>query len=573
MTPRKVIVTNWARLEAKYGKAGADEVKAAVEALSDLDFGNGLDAQVIDLEPLLKGAPFATTEAFEEANKIAIDEAVKPKDPRDPKAEAAFFVLIVGGPDIVPHQTLIHNVRDVDSTTPSDLPYACGTGYSRDPSTFINPIRAVGRLPDVTRGLAPDLSPRPLGSPRPLVDALHFAARPGKPVESFNTAIFSLCGSEFEKATGASLRAVMRAPAPAPVLLRTMPGGIAPPRWDRAQLKRHVHYFKCHGIEHSASFKEIVGGTEKAVFSSKDLLFDAAGVISGPFEGGPLVCIECCYGGQLFIPNGDDPENQPICNVYMAKGASGVFASTNAVWAGKNCSAMGDLITRTFLDLVLSGAPLGVAALGARRAFLADCGFLLDPISIKVLAQFILLGDPSRQPFLGTSICCAESLQGADAKFFDKSLMAEPGPARALGDGASPRSWEGWRVQRDQIAARAIARATVIPQSLPEDKTPTELTDALQEWFEGQGVKDWNVESFQSAEGVTRGIGEKPLFSDDVVHVALQYPDGAPSLASEVTLIRQRGDTTISVQHLVMVHGTGREVPAGTNEDFEVSDE
>lgn len=63
------------------------------------------------------------------------------------------YVMILGVPDVVPHQDLDNPAHssggDDDDHAWGDLPYACDAPYSRDPARFVGATRVVGRLPDL----------------------------------------------------------------------------------------------------------------------------------------------------------------------------------------------------------------------------------------------------------------------------------------------------------------------------------------------------------------------------------------------------------------------------------------
>jgi hypothetical protein len=65
--------------------------------------------------------------------------------------------------------------------------------------------------------------------------------------------------------------------------------------------------------------------------------------------------------------------------------------------AREDANGYADLICQFFLKGVLAGASLGRAMLEARQQF-AQASPQMDPYSLKTLAQFNLLGDPSLHP-------------------------------------------------------------------------------------------------------------------------------------------------------------------------------
>jgi hypothetical protein len=109
-----------------------------------------------------------------------------------------------------------------------------------------------------------------------------------------------------------------------------------------------------------------------------------------------VIAAECCYGAQLYDPA--DTLGQPgICSAYLLDGAYGFFGSTTIAYGPSAGNGQADLVCQFFLDAVLKGASLGRAALEARQRFAALYSHL-DPIDLKTLVQFYLLGDPSIHP-------------------------------------------------------------------------------------------------------------------------------------------------------------------------------
>ena len=84
-------------------------------------------------------------------NKEAIDAIFRATNPE--------YLMILGAPDVVPHQDMANPAfdppDDPDKYAYGDLPYACDVPYSRDIAKFKGPTRVVGRLPDLTGAREP----------------------------------------------------------------------------------------------------------------------------------------------------------------------------------------------------------------------------------------------------------------------------------------------------------------------------------------------------------------------------------------------------------------------------------
>jgi hypothetical protein len=145
----KVIVTNLAALETKYGAAGVKKINTAIKALIDADKSRGLKTQLMALDSAaamrrVKGKNVSNP-TDPKQNKAAIDAVCT--------AIVPDYLLILGAPDVVPHQDLNNPVfggDDPDQFAYGDVPYACAAPYSQKPKDFIGPTRVVGRLPDLT---------------------------------------------------------------------------------------------------------------------------------------------------------------------------------------------------------------------------------------------------------------------------------------------------------------------------------------------------------------------------------------------------------------------------------------
>ena len=109
-----------------------------------------------------------------------------------------------------------------------------------------------------------------------------------------------------------------------------------------------------------------------------------------------MAAVECCYGAELYdsvtlsLP-------LPICQRYLIQGAYGYFGSSTIAYGPEEGNGAADLITQYFLLAMLDGASLGRAALLARQQFVQQTAEL-DPVDLKTLGQFNLLGDPSVHP-------------------------------------------------------------------------------------------------------------------------------------------------------------------------------
>ena len=124
MMSGKVIVTNVGVLRAKYGAAGLAKLKAALAALIAADKQRGIATILIAIDSVAAmakvGAPAVTQPGDRRTVKRAVDAICGKLSPD--------YLLILGAPDVVPHQELANPVfspgDDDDRVVPTDLPYA-----------------------------------------------------------------------------------------------------------------------------------------------------------------------------------------------------------------------------------------------------------------------------------------------------------------------------------------------------------------------------------------------------------------------------------------------------------------
>jgi hypothetical protein len=255
-----------------------------------------------------------------------------------------------------------------------DLPYACDAPYSRDITKFIGPTRVIGRLPDMTGAREPShllacLETARMHKQRPLAQYLDY---------------FALSVQLWKKSSALSLANIF---GNARKLLLAPPTGSAA---ASRKLGPRSHFINCHGaLADPRFYGEDRKGTPVAL-DSKDL--------RGRIREGTVAAVECCYGAELYdsialkLPS-------PICQSYLAQSAYGYFGSTTIAYGPAAGNGAADLITQYFLLEVQAGHSLGLAALKAQQRYVEQVDEL-DPIDLKTLAQFYLLGDPSVQPVM-----------------------------------------------------------------------------------------------------------------------------------------------------------------------------
>lgn len=370
---KKLVVTNWGAMKVRYGAAGVARVRKALDELVASDARRGITTSVAGIDdanvPATKRAAkrLASTVDDEKRAKAAIDHWCARHDRPD-------YVMILGGPDLVPHVHLENPVADgddPDASVPSDLPYACEEPWSTRIRPFVGPDRALGRLPDLPGETKPDA----------LIELVRAAAA-HQPAPKSPTAVFALSAEVWKNATRANLRRVFGT---------TKPVNVAPPAappWKAAQLAPRVHFVNCHGAEVDSQFYGDDGTDQDPAIRSRDL--------ASRVTRGTVVAAECCYGSELFdaavTPRG-------MCITYLREGAVAFLGSTNVAYGASDASVSeADVMCAEFARLVRAGASSGRALLEARQIFVKKVA-PLNPFELKTLGQFLLLGDPSLRAF------------------------------------------------------------------------------------------------------------------------------------------------------------------------------
>ncbi len=381
----KLIVTHGGALRRKYGAAGYREIRAAIRRLIAADRRRGLAAKLVLLDDaramrVRRGKPLVDPGDFEAA-KAAIDAAYR--------AESPDYLLIVGAPDVVPHQPLANPLFDPpdepDRIAWSDLPYACAGRYDTDIASFTGPTRVVGRLPDL-RGATT------AAEASHLIGLLDTAAGHRSRSPDDYAGHFALSAKTWATSSARNLFAIFGRRDG----LRTSPP--SGPRFSPAALAPLSHFINCHGNEGSPEFQGQSGKRYPIALTTRS--------IDGRIAPGTVAAVECCYGAQVYAAAliGVDP---PICQSYLAQGAYGYFGSTTIAYGESAAMVAADLIVQYFLLEVLDGASLGRAALRARQRYVREM-VDLDPTDLKTLAQFVLLGDPSIHPVDADAVVAPE---------------------------------------------------------------------------------------------------------------------------------------------------------------------
>jgi len=383
--PDKILVTNCAALEKKYGKDGLQAVLGAVKILITADQERGLRSQLIDISDSAAMKKFkanAVTSARSERQcKDAVDAIYAAARPD--------YLVLLDGPDVIPHLILDNPAAgDGDENVPSDLPYASDAPFTkRDAAAYAAVTRVVGRITGIT------------GSPTPkfLVKQLNAAARFKTLKRADYLAHFALSAEVWTKSTSESVNNIFGTPA-----VKTCPPTVSP--GVAKALEPLSHFINCHGATADPKFYGQHGSQYPVAMTSDDVAKGAS--------RNALVAAECCYGAQIFDP-AMAAGKLPISTAYLDNGAVGFFGSTTIAYGPAEGNGAADLMTQYFLIDALAGASLGRSCMQARQKFVLGQK-MEDPVNLKTLAQFILLADPSLQP------CPIEGHDAGVAKAIDQ---------------------------------------------------------------------------------------------------------------------------------------------------------
>jgi hypothetical protein len=424
----KIIVTNRAALAAKYGS----KVKAIDQALAKLiaaDKKRGLQTKVIDVgsaaEMKAVGGKKVTSAKNAQQSKAAVDAIFTHQNPD--------YLMILGAPDVIPHQDLTNPMRDDDEAVMSDLPYASDAPYGRDVADFKAPTRVVGRLPDLVG------SSDPAYLAALLAVAAKWTSRPRRSFESY----FGISAAVWEKSTRLSLKNLLGDGSH--VKLSPSEG----PKWAGPFVGRRTHFINCHGDQ--SDFQFYGEGRDDTPIAH------VATHLSNRIREGTVIAAECCYGAELWdVANAPAADVFGICSTYLGHKAYGFFGSTNIAYGPTDKNEDADLICRFFLESVLAGASLGRAALEARQRYVREAR-RLDPTDLKTLAQFLLLGDPSIHPVK------------AAAK---QAAAGQKGTAKALPAGAKSLGLAGAAARRAGLAVQGLRAAVQTPATTARVAAP-----------------------------------------------------------------------------------------------------
>jgi hypothetical protein len=393
----KILVTNGSALKKKYGDKGVAALLAAVKTYIAADKAKGLATQLVDIsDPAqmkkFKGKPVSSP-TNERQCKDAVDAVYAAAKPD--------YLVLLDGPDVVPHMTLNNPTPDdKDPNVPSDLPYASDAPYtSRDPAKYAAVTRVVGRIPGITGAKDPSY----------LIKLLKAAGAFKTRKRDDYVEKFAISAKVWQASTELSVEQIFPKPGVLTCPPTQTPG-------VRKFLSPLSHFINCHGAQTDPRFYGQQGDQFPVAMTSDD--------VKNSVKRDTVAAAECCYGAQLYDPDMAEGK-QPISNAYLDVGAVGFFGSSTIAYGPAEGNSGADLITQYFLIRILSGSSIGRACLQARQRFVLTQK-MEDHVNLKTLAQFILLGDPSLQP------CRLETAPGKAAEVIIDHAAARESRRAAL---------------------------------------------------------------------------------------------------------------------------------------------
>jgi len=402
----KLVISCKNALTLKYGAAGFKKVDALLAKLAAADKKKGLTTKVVYIDDPASaskaGIPvFAST--TEKDCKNAVD-ALYTKSKPD-------YIVLFGAQDVVPFVSIVNPAgsgEDPDTTVPSDLPYACDAPYSTQAQDFIGPTRVVGRLPDVPgKGDVSYL--------QALMDTA-IGSKPGKATDY--SSYFGITAKVWQKSTSLSLQSVFGNFS----ALLQCPSDTATSK--SGNLKPLSHFINCHGAQLDYSYYGQLGMSYPESMNSKNL--------TGKVSKGTVVAAECCYGAQLIDAAnvGGGNGQLSIANNYLLNGALGFLGSSTIAYGPTDSNDQADLVCAYFFQSVLKGASMGRSLLEARQQYLSKAGPHLDPVALKTMSQFYLLGDPSVQPVENPidnkkAAAGADTIKGRRLQLYNKGAILQ----------------------------------------------------------------------------------------------------------------------------------------------------
>lgn len=356
-------------MTALYGKSGFDQLILALKKYrAAIEKKTSTALLVVDdagSAALAQTASAVATDSTSAAHSVRVA--------RD--ALRATSILLVGGPEILPHCVLENPARgksgdDEDTEVPSDNPYG---SIDADPGSFAVPVTPVGRLVGEHGGSVETL----LTHIERMIEfhAGHATGLSG--AYAFGCAVWDSFTREVATCMGPGAR-IRMSPA------HTLKASTA------AELRTRLLYFNLHGGRLTSTW-EGAGSDPKdrhpAITPDSLALADLRGAV---------VVAANCYGAHVASRTITDS-----CALTAIRAGVRTFIGSSCFSYGSGSLSsskplFGDRLAQLFFLKLRGGMPAGMALVSARRQYVIEnlIGNMLNPRERKTALQFLFLGDP-----------------------------------------------------------------------------------------------------------------------------------------------------------------------------------
>jgi len=201
-----------------------------------------------------------------------------------------------------------------------------------------------------------------------------------------------------------------------------------------------------------------------------------------------IVVAECCYGAHLFKPSASS--KLPIATAYLNAGAIAFLGSTNIAYGSPDGNATADLIAQYFLINVLDAKSVGRGLLQARLQFVRTQK-MANPVNLKTLAQFLLLGDPSLQPVRGRAelVELHKYVDHRESRRTRRVALAAAGDAAASSSG-----FPGQKLVSNKTKLHRLVRRIAVERGFEIGADAVEARQVVGRYSYANEMKDRNVE-------------------------------------------------------------------------------
>jgi tetratricopeptide (TPR) repeat protein len=400
-----VLVINRLRLRAKYGRENWRKIEKALEEyVHALKAEGGYTVMPVYFDNSMTVADngLAAREVASQVRMIFQSISIS----RGEDYPALYYVLIVGGDDIIPAFRLPNMTGDADTAVVSDNPY--GT----DDENWLTPKWAVGRLPSanddgtylLNRIKDATLMHRQHTAPRGLRSLLH---RLQKRKAAEEPTSFGLAASIWRRSSRAVFKTIGN-----PFDLRLSPP-VSHKEFIWGNSAPYTYQYYClHGLTDSNYWYGQRDPSMPADYAQFPVTLTPDLIPSSPTHQS-IIFTSACYG--LSIEDGSVEGN--LSRSFMSRQAIGVVGSTGIAYGGLEPPLVGaDRLAAEFWRCIQRGFPVGIALQQAKLQFAAatiTAQEYLDWEDQKTLTSFMLLGDPSIRPPLSPK---AQSLTLSELK-------------------------------------------------------------------------------------------------------------------------------------------------------------